>query len=183
MSRDRMLWMGALSLLLLFGAWWFTAASAATGHIQLQAAVGVPVGLMIVSAVLFWIGMRKGISGLLVLAATITGIGVMSLLRWLVPIGFAQPAWLLLPAFTGAGILVENRLGFGWRFTNRQGLSMLLASLGLFLAVTILSILSSVHFSGGGWLSNNIRLHTESIPSVFLGQPNLPFLFSIFSWR
>ncbi len=134
MNRKPLLWFGAIALLLLFAAWWFTVMSASARTIPVLAPVVAPAALLIVSSILFWVGWRKGISGLLVLATSVLGIGLIGLTQWFV--ASAPPVralWLLLPAFSGAGVLIENHLGIGWRFSDRQGFWMILAALALFL--------------------------------------------------
>lgn len=183
MSRGRLLWMGAVALLLMFGAWWFTVASAATGQIQVLAPIGVPAFLLIASIFLFLAGWRKGISGLFVLATTIVGIGVVGLLQWLTTALTDSAAWLLLPAFTGTGILIENHIGIGWRFTDRQGAWMLITSLGLFLAVVAFS---NIPFSTLGAISrffSSFGHPTVTATPVDLGQIYLPILIQFDFWR
>ncbi len=171
MNRKPLLWFGAVALLLLFAAWWFTVMSASARPMPVLAPVVAPAALLIASSILSWAGWRKGISGLLVLAASILGIGLIGITQWLVASATPVRAlWLLLPAFSGAGILIENHLGIGWRFSDRQGFWMIRAALALFLIALLWSM-----FAGSGGLDQRIIEPFQNPVSLFSSSgPDLP---------
>jgi hypothetical protein len=137
MNRGTLLWFGSVALLLLFAAWWFTVITTSAMPLPgLAPWVAIAV-LVMISLALFWAGWRKGISGLFVLASTLLGFGVIGFVQWTSAALPGRVLWLLLPAFSGAGILSENHLGIGWRFSNQQGFWMILASLLFFLAALL----------------------------------------------
>ncbi len=178
MNRGSLLWFGSATLLLLFAAWWFTVTTATARFIAELVPLVAPAILVIASTILFWVGWRKEISGLLVLATPLFGIGLIGFAQWFA--GEALPwkvSWLLLPAFGGVGILIENHLGFGWRFTDRHGIALIFASL----VVYLVALLWIIHSSGAGPVireSANITIpmKTAHFPNVTI--PNL-----IFPWR
>lgn len=135
MNRGSLLWLGSIALLLLFAAWWFTVISAAAGIFALLAPVVAPAVMVIASSILFWAGWRKEISGVFMLASVLLGIGLVGCAQWFAVSTVPwQAPWLLLPAFGGAGILIVNHLGFGWRFSDRLAIILIVASLVFFLA-------------------------------------------------
>ncbi len=183
MSRDRLLIFGALALLLLFGAWWFTVAAAGAGQPPVLAPAIFSIAILAASSCIFWTGLRKRISGLLVIAFTSIGVGMMGIWQWLASYpALSRGGWLLLPAFAGLGILAENQLGIGWRFSNRQGIWLISAGVGLFLILTNLSIQSSglIKVEPPWFIPQEpLRLSMMINP----GQFSLPSIFSFFSWR
>jgi hypothetical protein len=183
-SRNRLLWFGAIALLLLFGAWWFTAISAAVGSMRVLPQVIMPAVFLAASAVQYWIALWKRISGLFVLATTSLGIGLMGILSWFTSSTiFSNTGWLLLPAFTGLGILTENHLGIGWRFTDRLGISFVIASLGLFLFLLFYSFISSNNFKYIGGFFETIENRFSTTPTINIGQFILPVVIHIPIWR
>lgn len=134
MSRDRLLIYGALALLLLFGAWYFTVATAEAGLPSIVAPLVFSITSLAASSLVFRLGLRTRISGLLVVATTLSGIGLLGIGHGLAPRGASGAFnWLLLPAFIGFGILIENRLGIGWRFSNWQAVGLIAAGIGFYI--------------------------------------------------
>jgi len=134
MNRNYLLWFGATALLLMFGAWLYTVCSATVRPMRVLSSVVTPMVFLIACSGVFWAGWRKGLSGLFVLGSLLLGIALVGFAQWFalyVPSRLA--GWLLLPTFCGLGILVENHLGIGWRFSNRQGFWMIAAGLIMFI--------------------------------------------------
>jgi hypothetical protein len=141
MSRDRLLIFGALALLLLFGAWYFTIAAAEAGFSLMVAPVIFSFTTFIASWFVFKIGLRWRVSGIIVIATALIGIGLVGIWQG-IPVHrtFTAAVWFLLPSFAGLGILIENRLEIGWRFSNWQAVWLIAAGIGLYFIVRSIAI-------------------------------------------
>ena len=141
MNRRLFYRLSALAVVLLFAAWWFTSAVAlATRRFDLGFLL-LPVLAGVVGIGMFYYGWRETISGPIIAGLVLLGIsgilvwqlGTYRELKW-------WSGWMLLPGLAGAGILIENLLGPGWRFSNRLALGLLAASAILVLVSGVLPL-------------------------------------------
>ena len=181
MKRNKIARINLIALLLL-GAWWFTTAILAGIPWRVTALV-LPVSLGIASAALLIFGLRKSISGPAVLAG---GLFAVSLLLTLQVASGDTRVWLLgwpfILGLASLGILLENLLGPGWRFSNRQAVGLGLIALTCWMAFNF-PLADAVHSILAG-LHEFPWLDTSKIPGVVNGQTALSGLFPlILKWR
>jgi hypothetical protein len=58
----------------------------------------------------------------------------------LAPIPASRRAWAIIPILAGVGILIENHLGIGWRFTDRQAYQLVFLSVMAFILTNTFSL-------------------------------------------
>ena len=138
MNRRRLI-LPSFAVLVLAGTWWLCLAVIGS----LRSGSGVyylfPAFLAALALALLYTGRQKAIPGSIAAAAVLFTLS--ALFFGLPQIGGGTGWWLgwaLIPAIAGGGILLENWLGLGWRFTNLQALSLVLVSFGLVTAITLL---------------------------------------------
>lgn len=184
MNRRLFYRLSALAVVLLFAAWWFTSAVAlATRWFDLGFLL-LPVLVGVIGIGMFFYGWREIVSGPIIAGMVLLGIS--GILIW--QLGTYQglqwgSGWLLLPGLAGAGILIENLLGPGWRFSNRLALGLLAASAILVLASGLLPLhqfkdLIQPQLAKLGDIENNWRLSRLDLKGLI---PFKTFLF--LDWR
>lgn len=166
------------AVLLVLAVWWF-AFTIALAEGDREFLLSVPIFLLLASIGLVFLAWKRSISGMLVLALPIFGLSVLLAVDlWSHHSILLLRTWPFMLGLAAIGILLENRWGIGWRFTNRQALRIILLTLIILLITNYSNLNTLVHTIST--LTGSIKLE---IPTIAFKNMLLfhPFFSSIWS--
>jgi hypothetical protein len=140
MMKDRKLLIYSTTLFLTLAIWWLTFSVTYTQNWLISVFL-FPLILILAGIWLSRMAVKKSVAGLLVTSIPMFGTGVIMALGLATQYpAVAVRAWPIIPILAGVGILIENHLGIGWRFTDRQAYQLLFLSVMAFILTNTFSL-------------------------------------------
>jgi hypothetical protein len=140
MMKDRKLLIYSTTLFLTLAIWWLTFSVTYTQN-WLVSVFLFPLILILAGSWLARMAVKKSVAGLLVTSIPMFGTGVIMALGLATQYpAVAIRAWPIIPILAGVGILIENHLGIGWRFTDRQAYQLVFLSVMAFILTNTFSL-------------------------------------------
>jgi hypothetical protein len=140
MMKDRKLLIYSTTLFLTLAIWWLTFSVTYTQNWLISVFL-FPLILILAGVWLSLMAVKKSVAGLLVTSIPMFGTGVIMALGLATQYpAVAVRAWAIIPILAGVGILIENHLGIGWRFTDRQAYQLVFLSVMAFILTNTFSL-------------------------------------------
>lgn len=149
------------AVLLVLAVWWFAFSITLTQGNR-GFLLSIPIFLLLASMGLIFLARKRSISGILVLAMPTFGLGVLLAVDlWGHHSLILQRFWPFVLGLAAIGILLENRWGIGWRFTNRQAVRVILITLTILLLTNYSTLNTLIHTIST--VAGSIKLEIPSI--------------------